>query len=399
MKIGSWVRIILDSLYEGVLIADKNLMVRYVNPAYTRITKVDPEDIVNKPLLEVRPGARLPSVIESGRKIFGAPRKVGDSEYIVNMVPLTIDSKIVGGISIVNEVVDIYELSEKLKESNSTIKKLENHMKSMGRARYSFKDIISFDPKSVEVKNLARKISKTDSNVLITGESGTGKELYAHSIHNESNRQNGPFVAVNSATFDESLLESELFGYEEGAFTGARKGGKIGLFELADGGSIFLDEISEMQLGLQAKLLRVLQEGRIRRIGGLEEIKVNVRVITATNRDLEEMIKENKFRKDLFYRIATFPIHVLALRKRKGDIEHLIEFFLDEISYKLKRSISISSEAENLLVNYEWPGNIRELKNALEFGSNMTEDFIIKEEDLPKIIQLKYLKISPSPRK
>lgn len=389
MEIGNWVKIILDALYDGVLISNKDYKVVYVNPAYTRITKVNFDDIINRPLLEVRPGARLPSVIESGNKILGAHRETEDSEYIVNMVPLILDGQIIGGISIVNEIIDIYKLSQKLKKSNSTIKKLESHMKSMGRARYFFRDIISVDKKSIEVKNLAVKIASTDSNVLITGESGTGKELYAHSIHNESNRQNGPFVAVNSATFDEGLLESELFGYEEGSFTGAKKGGKIGLFELADGGTIFLDEISEMKLGLQAKLLRVLQEGRIRRIGGLEEIEIDVRVITATNRDLENMIQENKFRNDLFYRISNFPIHVLPLRERKQDIKHLIEFFLDRTSYKLKRSISISPEAEMLLINYEWPGNVRELKNALEFGANMTDDFIIKEGDLPKIIQLR----------
>ena len=392
MKIDNWVKVILDALYDGVLIADDKGVVKYINPAYTRITKVEFEDIVDKPLSETRPGARLPSVIESGKQILGAPRKVGDVEYIVNMAPIIESGKIIGGISIANEIGDLYKLSEELRKSNSTIKKLEERMKGIEKARYSFKDIISVDKKSIDTKNLAVKIANTDSNVLITGESGTGKELYAHAIHNASNRQNGPFIAINSATFDGNLLESELFGYEEGAFTGAKKGGKIGLFELANGGTIFLDEIGEMQLGLQAKLLRVLQEKTIRRIGGLEEIDIDVRVIAATNRNLEQMIKENKFREDLFYRIAIFPVNVLPLKERKEDIRHFIDFFLNSISYKMKRATNICPEAEDILINYSWPGNVRELKNALEFAANMTEDFNIREEHLPKIIQIQSVK-------
>lgn len=392
MKVDGWVKVILDSLYDGVLIADDKSIVKYINPSYKRITEVEYEDILEQPLSIVRPGARLPSVIESGKPILGAPRKVENIEYIVNMVPIKENGQIIGGISILNEINDIYKLSEELKQSNSTIKKLESHMKSIERARYSFHNIISVDSKSIETKELAVRVARTDSNVLITGESGTGKELYAHSIHNASNRQNGPFIAVNSATFDSNLLESELFGYEEGAFTGAKKGGKIGLFELANGGTLFLDEIAEMNFSLQAKLLRVLQENTIRRIGGLSEINIDVRVIAATNQNLELMIKENKFREDLFYRISIFPVAVLALKDRKDDIKPLIEYFINRISYKMKRSIQISSQAEDVLINYSWPGNIRELKNSLEFASNMTDDYIILENHLPKIIQIQSVK-------
>ena len=392
MKIGNWVKIVLDSLYDGVLIADANGIVKYINPAYERITKVKYSDIINMPLTEARSGARLPSVIKKGNQLLGIPRKVGDIEYIVNMVPIIEGEKIIGGISILNEANDIYKLSEELRQSNSTIEKLESHMKSIEKAKYSFKDIISVDDKSINVKNLAVKIAQTNSNVLITGESGTGKELYAHSIHNASDRQDGPFIAVNSATLDGNLLESELFGYEEGAFTGARKGGKIGLFELSNGGTLFLDEISEMNFTLQAKLLRVLQENTIRRIGGLEEIDIDVRVITATNKDLKKMIQENLFREDLFYRISIFPINVPPLRERKDDIKYLVEYFLNELAYKMKRSITVSSDVKNILNNYSWPGNIRELKNTIEFSANMTDDFIIKEDDLPKIIQMQSIK-------
>jgi transcriptional regulator with PAS, ATPase and Fis domain len=392
VKIDTWVKIILDSLYDGVLIADSNNIVRYINPAYKRITQVEDEDVLNMSLHQVRPGARLPSVIKSGKKLLGIPRKVGNIEYVVNMVPIKENDNIIGGISILNEVNDIHKLSEELRQSNSTIQKLENHMKSIERARYSFKDIISVDSNSINMKNLAVRIAGTDSNVLITGESGTGKELYAHSIHNASHRHDGPFIAVNSATFDSNLLESELFGYEEGAFTGSKKGGKIGLFELANGGTLFLDEISEMNFNLQAKLLRVLQENRIRRIGGLKEINIDVRIITATNKDLEKMISNHEFREDLFYRISIFPMHILPLRERKEDILPLIEFFISKIAYKMKRSISISPEVRDILYNYSWPGNIRELRNTMEFAANMTDDYIIKGDHLPKIIQIQSVK-------
>ncbi|WP_411682186.1 sigma-54 interaction domain-containing protein [Clostridium thailandense] len=392
MKITNLEKIIFDSLHDGVLIADHECIVVYVNPAYTRITSMSSEEILGKLLSEVRPGSRLPNVIKTGTKLLRIPRKVNDSEYIVNMVPIIEEDEIVGGISILNEITEIYKLTEELNKSNTIIKNLEKQVKSMKKAKYSFDDIISVDINSEEVKKLCQKAAKSESNILITGESGTGKELYANSIHAYSERQNGPFIPVNCATFDGNLLESELFGYEEGAFTGAKKGGKIGLFELASGGTLFLDELSEMDYGLQAKLLRVLQENTIRRIGGLKEVSIDVRIIAATNKSLEKMIEENKFRKDLYYRIAIFPINIPSLRNRRQDIKPLIEKFINEMANKIKRSIEISEDAVNILYNYDWPGNIRELKNSMEFASNMTEDYVIKLEHLPKVIQSEGIK-------
>ncbi len=387
MKINDLEKIIFDSLYDGVLIADHNCVVRYINPSYTRITKVDPEDILGKPLSETRPGAQLPRVIKTGKQLLRKSRKVGNVEYIVNMVPIVENHKIIGGISILNEINDVYKLTQELNRSNMMIKKLEKHVKRMGKAKYSFDDIISVDFNSLETIKLAKKIAKNNSNVLITGESGTGKELYANSIHMASNRQNGSFIAVNCASFESNLLESELFGYEEGAFTGAKKGGKIGLFEVANGGTLFLDEISEMNYSLQAKLLRTLQEKTIRRLGGLAEIPIDIRLITATNKNLEKMIEENSFRKDLYYRIAVVPITILPLRERPGDIPHLTQYFLDEMLGKTNRALEISEDVMKIFLNYEWPGNIRELKNTIEFVTNMTDDHIIKAAHLPKAIQ------------
>ncbi|WP_246637528.1 sigma-54 interaction domain-containing protein [Crassaminicella profunda] len=389
MQINSWVRVILDSLYDGVLIADQDMIVKYINPAYTRITKVKSQDIVGKSVVEIRPGARLPYVIKSGKQLLRIPRKVGNVEYMVNMVPIIENNEIIGGISILNEINDVYKLTKELNQSNMMIKKLKKHMKT---TKYSFEDIISIDKQSLATKDLAKKIAKKGTNVLVTGDSGTGKELYAHAIHNASERENGPFIAVNCATFEGHLLESELFGYEEGAFTGAKKGGKIGLFEVANGGTLFLDEISEMNYGLQAKLLRTLQEHTIRRIGGITEIPVDVRIIAATNKSLETMIEEKKFRKDLYYRIAIFPINILSLRDRKEDIKPLIEHFINEMANKMKSHLDISEDVLNILYNYEWPGNIRELKNTIEFAANMTDDYMIKADHLPKIIQVEAIR-------
>jgi len=392
IKITNWEKVILDSLHDGVLIADSDGIVKYVNPAYTKTTTVSSEDIVGKALSKVRPGSRLTTVINTGVKLLRIPRKVGDVEYMVNMVPIIENNQIIGGISILNEITEMYKIVEQLNKSKVMINNLEKRVKGMAKTKYCFDDIVSVDINSLETKKLARKIAKNESNVLITGESGTGKELYVNSIHKESSRQNNPFVAVNCATFDSNLLESELFGYEEGAFTGAKKSGKIGIFELANGGTLFLDEISEMNYGLQAKLLRTLQEGTIRRIGGLKEIPIDVRIIAASNRNLEDMIQENKFRKDLYYRIVVFPLNILPLRSRRDDIKPLIEHFINDMADKMKSNIEISGDAVNILYNYDWPGNIRELKNTIEFAANMMDDYIIKPEHLPKIIQIEGIK-------
>ncbi|WP_026896112.1 sigma-54 interaction domain-containing protein [Clostridiisalibacter paucivorans] len=388
MLINNWVKIILDSLYDGILIINKKSIVKYINPSYTRITGVTKENIIDKPLVKIRPGARLPDVVNSGQKLLRVPRLEGNSEYIVNMSPIKDDAgHIIGGISVVTEINDVYKLTKELNKSHKIIKNLQNRVKSIQKSKYTFEDIISQDPKSESTKKLAKKIARKDTNVLLLGESGTGKELFAHSIHNQSSRKDEPFIAVNCASLDSNLLKSELFGYEEGSFTGAKKGGKIGLFEVANGGTIFLDEISEMDYGLQAKLLRTLQENTIRRVGGLYEIPINVRVVAATNRDLLSLVNNNKFRKDLYYRIAIFPITIPPLRERLEDIIPISNQFLDNMQRELKRRLEISDNAKKLLISYEWPGNIRELKNVIEFSANMTDDSIIHVRDLPKIIQ------------
>lgn len=383
IKITGYAKLIFDSLYDGILIVDKEGVVRYINPAYTRITKVEEKNIIGRYLSEVRPGSRLTDVVKDEKMELGAHRKMGDVEYLVNMVPIYEDGKVIGGISLLNELIDIYKLTEKLNLSKIIIQNLKEHVKTLGNGKYSFDDIITVDEKSIEVKEFAKRIALADSNVLITGESGTGKELYASAIHNFSARKDFPFIPVNCASFEKNLIESELFGYEEGSFTGAKKNGKTGLFQLAQGGTLFLDEIGELEYGLQGKLLRVLQEKSIRKIGGSKEIPIDVRLICATNKNLEQMIEENTFRRDLYYRIAIMPMSIPPLRDKKNDIKAIAEKFLSDLSMKYRKEVRLNGNALKVLKEYDWPGNIRELKNIIEFTFSMAEGNEIKAEHLP----------------
>ena len=250
-------------------------------------------------------------------------------------------------------------------------------------ARYTFDDIVAVSPAVVRVKDLAQRVAATDATVLLESESGTGKELYAQAIHNASPRHEGVFVAINCSNFNANMLESELFGYAEGAFTGAKRGGKVGLFEAAAGGTLFLDEISEMDVGLQAKLLRALQEHCVRPVGSIKEVEVDVRVIAACNANLPDYVAAGKFRKDLYYRLNTFPIHIPPLRERPGDIPALAQAILEDFSHKLRRPFTLTEDAVTCLQAHDWPGNVRELRNVLEFSAYLTPSGIINREALP----------------
>ena len=248
-------------------------------------------------------------------------------------------------------------------------------------AKYRFPDICGTSPQIRQAVALAQKMARTESSILITGESGTGKELFAHAIHNNSPRSDAPFVAINCAALADNLLESELFGYEEGAFTGARKGGKVGLFELANSGTIFLDEIEGMAPSTQLKLLRVIQEREIMRVGGDRVIPIDVRIISASNQNLMAMMQEGKFREDLFYRVSTLPLNLPPLRQRRQDILPLIEEFKD----MLRLTFVLTDETQSLLQQYSWPGNIRELRNCVEYLGCQNLP-VIEPENLPYTI-------------
>lgn len=278
----------------------------------------------------------------------------------------------------------LYKALEKA-EINKRLERLEKQLND----RHSFDKIIGKSKQIMQSVDLAKKVAQTDTTILLTGETGTGKEVFAQAIHQESNRNKQSFVAINCAAFSKDLLESEMFGHKAGSFTGAVKDQK-GLFEEADNGTIFLDELGEMSIDLQAKLLRVLETGEFIKIGETKPVKVNVRIIAATNRDLKIEIEEGRFREDLFYRISVFQIQLPSLRERAADITLLAKHFLDYFSIKMNKKISsIHSDCITALSQYQWNGNIRELKNVMERASILTEGGELKIEDLPVDIQIK----------
>lgn len=279
-----------------------------------------------------------------------------------------------------------FAVLQRFKEEEQKQHELRRQLLNKGhKAKYTFDDILGESGAIKKIKEIAKKMAKTNSAVLITGESGTGKELFAHAVHNYSDRKDYPFVAVNCAAIPENLLESELFGYEEGAFTGAKKGGKIGLFEFTHMGTLFLDEIEGMSPALQIKLLRVIQEKEIMKIGGDKVINIDVRIIAATNEELRKLVKENKFRKDLYYRINTLPIMIPPLREREDDVYLLLEKFKTEIGADFK----FTPKAKEAFKMYNWEGNIRELKNYVEFFNFMGEEYI-NFEDMPLAVKEYY---------
>jgi len=256
---------------------------------------------------------------------------------------------------------------------DSELQYYKNELKRIARSKYSFETIIGQSPKFLETIELAHKAALNDFNVLLLGDTGTGKEVFANAIHYASNRRNKPIIRINCAAIPHDLLEAELFGYEEGSFTGAKKGGKKGKFELAMGGTVFLDEIGDMPLNMQAKLLRVLQEKEVEKIGGDQPIPVNVRVIAATNQNLEERIKSKAFRLDLYYRLNVIQIKIPPLRERIGDIPLFLAYFLQEINERYGTGVEMSPDVVNILNSYSWPGNIRELKNVVERAYSMVD--------------------------
>lgn len=384
MKIDNNLKNIFDSLYDGILIIDENGIVVYTNPSYTRITKIDKENIENKRLLDVRKDSHLTRVMKTGIKEIGQYRTINNIKYIVNMVPILEEGKIVGGISVLNDMQDI---QKNLDKTLAILDNLKEKVRILNKSKYDFDSIIAVDKSSIELKNYSKKISLNDSNILITGDSGTGKKIYAHAIHNRSNRAAFPFITVNCTTFSKENLEKELFGSEQENFYDEKRR-KIGLFQLVDGGTLFLDEISELDYSLQTKLLHVLQEKTLTQIGDLKEIKVDFRLICTTNKDLLELVDQGKFRKDLYYRISVIPLKLLPLKRRRGDIPALANKFLKDLSVKYRKEISFSEEVMKILSNYDWSGNIRELRNIVEFLFNISDSSVITIEHLPDYLHL-----------
>ncbi|AZR73449.1 sigma-54-dependent Fis family transcriptional regulator [Anoxybacter fermentans] len=375
---------IIESTQDAISVVDEKGMGILINPAYTRLTGLTEEDVIGKPAtVDIAEGESMHmKVLKTKKPVSGVRLKVGPKkkEVIVNVAPIIVDGKLKGSVGVIHDISEIKKLTEELNQARRMIRHLN--------AKYTFEDIIAESKLMLAAIQQARRASKTPATVLLRGESGTGKELFAHAIHNSSPRKDGQFIRVNCSAIADSLLESELFGYEEGAFTGARKGGKKGLFEEADGGTIFLDEIGKINLELQAKLLRVLQEKEVIRVGGTKAISVDVRVIVATNANLERMIQEGTFREDLYYRLNVVPIFIPPLRKRKEDIPKLTYHLIRKFNQEYGRSIkNISKGALDILMDYDWPGNVRELENIIGraiINVGFDSD-IITEEHLPPL--------------
>jgi len=367
---------IFDSLAEGVVVIDKNEQITLFNQAAANLLGVNPAEALNQSISTILPNSQILKVLKQGTFIGSEFHNIHGNPIIANHMPILIKEDILGVVSTLNKTSEIQKIDSQIRRNITA------------RGFNTKYNIDCFSANSSVMKKVikhAKKFAATDSTILITGDTGTGKEVLAQSIHHLSLRSKKPFVAINCSVLPENLLESELFGYSEGAFTGAKKGGKIGFFELAHGGTLFLDEIGSIPMNLQSKLLRVLQEKQVMRLGGGSLIPINVRIISASNKNLANEVKKGLFRDDLFYRLNTLPIRMPSLKERKEDIKDLIPQFISFYCKKYKKgSIIISNNALRKLMKYTWPGNVRELEHVIErfvllSDGSMGDDSLLSE--------------------
>lgn len=373
---------IINSTHDAISVCNEAGIQTMINPAYTRLIGLTPEEILNQPAtIDIIEGESMHyKVLQTRKPVRNYMMKLGPyrREVSVNVAPIIVNGVLRGSVAVIHDLSEIRRLTEELEGAKRLLRQL--------KSRYTFNDLVACSEQMKACIDLARKAAPTPATILLRGESGTGKELFAHAIHHASDRSNKPFIRVNCAAISDSLLESELFGYAEGAFTGAKRGGRHGLFAEADGGTIFLDEIGNIGPNLQTKLLRVLQEKEFVRVGDARPVCVDVRVIAATNANLEELIRKNIFREDLYYRLNVVPLFIPPLRHRKEDIPVLASHIIQKFNQEYGRSVeSISPEALKILKAYDWPGNVRELENVL--GRAMINikpgDTVIEAQHLP----------------
>lgn len=380
---------IVDVVNDAVCVVDTDSIVRYWNASAEIMHNIKKVDIINKPIYEVFPNALLPRVIKEEKTFENIYNESRENCFnIISARPLYKDGKLIGGISCDRDITEITKTSRLLNQTQSDLEALKEEFDNINKDKMTFNKIVGNDVNFREKVRFCKSISKASITILLTGESGTGKEVFAQAIHCESERR-GNFIPINCSAIPKDLLESELFGYEKGAFTGANKNGKIGKLELANNGSIFLDEIGDMPLEMQPKLLRFLEDGVITKVGSEKSTKLDVRVIAATNKDIQIMIDDGLFRKDLFYRLNSITIELPPLRERKADIPLLVDSFVKKFCKQynmLERSIP--TNIMDLLVNYEWEGNIRELKNIVEriviLAKNNSIDISLLPEKISK---------------
>lgn len=381
-------QMILESVQDGICVVDRSGEVTYVNPSYLRIVHKTPEMVVGQNVFETAADGNRCAVLRSGIARIGSIRHKKDGTTIVaNVNPIFVDGEIAGVVSVIKDITEIQTLMERLSQVSAKAEYLEQELLRTKKTAQAFANYIGKSGKVVDVLALASKAADSSANVLIRGESGTGKEVIAEGIHYASGCRRGPFIRVNCGAIPGALLESELFGHEKGAFTGAVRR-KLGKFELANHGTIFLDEIGELDKNLQVKLLRVLQQKEFDRVGGEETIHVDVRIIAATNRDLEAMVREGTFRDDLYYRLNVIPIILPPLRDRPDDIPLLVEHFIEKISKENKKGVrGITPDAMQMFMHYRWPGNVRELENVIERVITLMDTDLITAAMLPSYIK------------
>ena len=349
---------IINFTYDGIIGVDQKGVIDTFNPWAEEIFKKKACKVIGKNIKEILPTIDLLKVIHKGYEEKDKIWTIGDKKIVANIIPIKVNNEIVRVIATFHRISQIQKMEQRIREELY----LKGHV-----AENTFEDIIGQSPAIALAKEEAENYAQVDSPLLIYGETGTGKELFAQAIHNASPRKNNPFVAFNCAAIPENLLESELFGYVGGAFTGAKKGGKMGFFEQAHKGSIFLDEIGEISPDIQARLLRVLQERKVRRVGDDKLTFVDVRIIVSTNKDLYQLVEKKKFREDLYYRINVLNLNLPPMWKRREDVPLLVNFFIKKYKQKLKKAVEgISKEGIQILENFTWPGNIRQLENIVE---------------------------------
>ena len=378
---------ILDKLDEAVIAIDQDGRIFYVNPAYNRILGVSLGKVLGRYLQQVEPGSALLTVLQPPHTPVTKEKQLIKSihKYVsIHAYPLFLRGKFKGAVSVFTDTTRLNELDQEVERISQVAEEFSRQLEVENTLNKI--QIVGQSKSFVNSINRAVTAAKADAPVLLRGENGVGKEVFSRILRENSPRKDKPFITVNCSAIPESLIESELFGYEEGAFTGAKKGGSMGKFQLAQGGTLFLDEIGDMPMAMQAKLLRVLQEGEIEKIGRQQNIPVDVRVIAATNQPLEEMMETNRFRRDLYYRLNVVSIHIPPLRERGNDILQLADHFLSAYNQKYDKRLRISSEVYQQFLQYQWPGNVRELENAIESIVVLCQNEVIQLEDLPEQI-------------
>ena len=377
---------ILENAYEGVVVTDATGKIIMLNNAYANYLGIEAQAAIGKHVTEVIDNTRVHTVVQSGVPEFGKLQRIGSHKAVVTRLPILFNQEIVAGVGIVHyrELQDMKELLDKLNSLETELAQIKEEYGGQRVAHYTIQDIIGESPQVLALKKQIRKAADSNSTVLILGENGTGKELVAHAIHYLSARNNKPFVRINCAAIPADILESELFGYVGGAFTGSNRGGKKGKIEMADGGTLFLDEIGDMSFPMQAKLLRFLQEKEIERLGENKVRQIDVRVLAATNQNLPEQIRNKQFREDLYYRLQVLQLDVPPLRERQQDIALLVGFFVEKFNRIFGKKVqTIAPKVAEILNGYHWPGNIRQLENVMERAFNMVEAEEILPEHLP----------------